>query len=81
MGRKATWAGKRVRTLYINTPFLLIQTKSFEGSMLAQPFDLIYELISSIISCARITFGIFIWRPLISHVDKPLAYYCLTYFA
>lgn len=49
-------------TLYIDTPFLLVQAKCLEGSLLAQSFGLIYEFIASIVTRAGVAFGVLVWR-------------------
>ncbi len=53
---------ERVHTLYVDTPFLPIQTKSLEGSLLAKSFGLIYEFVSAVVTCAGITFRVLVWR-------------------
>lgn len=54
----------RGRTLHVHTPFCSIQVESLQGPLLAKPFRLINELISSVVTSARISFGIFVYRGL-----------------
>lgn len=52
--------GRSRECLYINSPFLWGKAESLQCSILAECFNFVYLLSTSVISCTRVSFGIFI---------------------
>ena len=50
-------AGER---LHVDAPFLGVQMERFECSLLAQALVLVDELVSAVISCARVALGVLV---------------------
>lgn len=55
-------AGHRGLTLYVDAPFCILQPKSLESSLLAQAFRLIDKLVTTVISCSRVSFRVFVCK-------------------
>jgi hypothetical protein len=53
------------QALNIDTPLFSGEPKGFEGSRLTCQFDRINMLVTAIVACGRVAFGIFVahWRP------------------
>ena len=52
--------GSAAQALNVDAPLLRIETEHFESTSLAREFDGVNVLISSVVSSARVAFGIFI---------------------
>lgn len=54
--------GELLYTLHVDAPFLFIESKCLKSPMLAESLCFIYVLIASIISCAGVSFRVFVCR-------------------
>jgi hypothetical protein len=49
-------------TLYVDTPFLRVQTKGLEGTLLTESLGLVDELVSAVVTCSGISFRVLVWK-------------------
>ena len=52
--------GRAGERLHVDAPFLGVQMERFECSLLAQALVLVDELVSAVISCARVALGVLV---------------------
>lgn len=52
--------------LHVNGPLLLVEAKSLQGALLAEPLGLVDELVAAVVASSRIALGVFICDALLS---------------
>jgi len=64
-------------TLHIDAPFLWIETKRFQCTLLAESLRFIDVLIASIVSCTRVAFRVLVC-PFVSALSRVVWLWCLV---
>lgn len=61
-------------TLYIDAPLILFQSERLQGPLLAKPLCLVDVLVTPVVSCSRISFGVLICSNKSLALIHPLEY-------
>jgi hypothetical protein len=60
-------------TLYVDTPFLRVQTKGLKSTLLTESLRLVDELVSAVVTCSRISFRVFVLGETKREILTPVA--------